>query len=75
MTTRLPRRVIRDWCPDTDTPAADWLADQYDHGWTPDPIYGGRPALVSIDSHPLVHRWAMVEIPSDDGSTPAVFHS
>jgi hypothetical protein len=75
MTTRLARRVIRDWCPDTDTPASDWLADQYDHGWTPDPISGNRPALVSIDGHPLVHRWAMVEIPSDSGSTPAVFHS
>jgi hypothetical protein len=34
MTTRLPRRVIRDWFPDTDMSAADWLAD-HDHGWTP----------------------------------------
>jgi hypothetical protein len=30
---------------------------------------------IRIDGHPLVHRWAMVEIPSDTGSTPAVFHS
>lgn len=65
MSARQPARVLHDWHPESDQPEGDWLADQYDQGWVPDHLYGGRPAKVRIDGEPLVHRWAMVAASED----------
>ena len=69
----MPRRVLLDWTPGADQSEEDWLADQYDHGWVPDHYYGAAPATVSIDGHPPVHRWAMVEIPAGENQPPASY--